>query len=159
MAKEFEQLYGESLPIVYGYFLNRCGGNRQLAEDLTQETFLSAMRSFKTQSIEAPIPWIMSIARRRLVDHFRRQHRTARKRRRLEASLTAQTVEIQVADPELVLALRKLPPLQQACLVLRYVDDLPVRDVAALVGKSVRATESLLSRGRASLAKIYGGAS
>ena len=44
--------------------------------------------------------------------------------------------------------MRELPDDQRAALVFRYHDDLPVADVAALLGRSVDATESLLVRAR-----------
>lgn len=55
-------------------------------------------------------------------------------------------------DGDLLAALRALPPAQRAAIALRYVDDdLPVRAVADALGKSRRATESLLARGLRSL--------
>lgn len=48
-------------------------------------------------------------------------------------------------------ALAALTPEHRTVLVLRYVDDLPVGDIARIVGRSVRATESLLVRARAAL--------
>ena len=55
------------------------------------------------------------------------------------------------AADDLLARLAALPPLQRAALVLRYGDDLPVGEVARIVGKSVHATESLLARGRSAL--------
>ena len=48
-------------------------------------------------------------------------------------------------------ALGALTPEHRTVLVLRYVDDLPVADIARIVGRSTRATESLLVRARAAL--------
>jgi RNA polymerase sigma-70 factor (ECF subfamily) len=50
--------------------------------------------------------------------------------------------------------LERLPPRTRAALVLRYVDDLPVGAVAAALGVSTRAAESLLARGRRQLRTI-----
>jgi DNA-directed RNA polymerase specialized sigma24 family protein len=69
----FEVLYGRLLPVVYGYFLRRVGGV-PLAEDLTQEAFLSAVRSLPA-AIESPEGWMVTIARRRFIDHLRREGR------------------------------------------------------------------------------------
>ncbi|MDT9151321.1 sigma-70 region 4 domain-containing protein, partial [Escherichia coli] len=55
------------------------------------------------------------------------------------------------SSPEALLALRALKPQHRVALLLRYVDDLPVAEVARLLGKSVRATESLLVRARSAL--------
>ena len=50
-------------------------------------------------------------------------------------------------------ALAALPTVQHAALVLRYVDDLSTVEVAALLERSVSATESLLARARRALAR------
>ena len=52
-------------------------------------------------------------------------------------------------------ALRSLPTLQRAAIVLRYLDGLSVREVAAAIGKSESATESLLSRGREQFRRAF----
>src|SRR5690349_19398272 len=69
--------YAEALPRVYGYFLHRCAGETALAEDLTQETFLAAVAEIRRGAVvAAPIPWILGIARHKLIDQFRRQRRS-----------------------------------------------------------------------------------
>lgn len=65
-------LYDTALPHVYGYLRPRCGA-RSLAEDLTAETFLAAVDAQRRP--EPPIvdtPWLMGVARHKLVDHWRR---------------------------------------------------------------------------------------
>ena len=52
-------------------------------------------------------------------------------------------------------ALRCLPPQQRAALTLRYLDGLPVAEVAGHLGRSVHATETLLVRSRAALRRVY----
>jgi RNA polymerase sigma-70 factor (ECF subfamily) len=53
-------------------------------------------------------------------------------------------------------ALSKLPGEQRIVLVLRYLDRLPVREIATTIGRSEKATESLLSRAREAFRKAYG---
>ena len=52
-------------------------------------------------------------------------------------------------------ALRCLPPHQRAALTLRYLDGLPVAEVAEHLGRSVHASETLLVRSRAALRRVY----
>jgi RNA polymerase sigma-70 factor, ECF subfamily len=49
----------------------------------------------------------------------------------------------------------RLPGPQRAALTLRYLDGLPVAEVAACLGRSVHATETLLVRARAALRQVY----
>lgn len=152
----FRSLYEEALPVVYGYFFKRCGGSREVAADLAQETFLSALESLRSGAeVDSPMPWVVTIARRRLVDHIRRRSRPT-----LHAAEDRDEVWVGpgwTSDREvrLVEALDRLADDRQLALVLRYVDDLSVREVAELMGKSVRATESLLVRARAALSESF----
>src|SRR5689334_4749565 len=67
-------LYDDALPVVYGYFVRRCGA-RGTAEDLTSETFLAAMDAArKADPPPMTVPWLIGVARHKLADHYRRRH-------------------------------------------------------------------------------------
>lgn len=81
----FRMFYDRALPVVFGYSVKRCGGHVDVAADLTQETFASAVSALRRGAqVDAPLPWIVTIARRRLVDHYRRTGRGEDAHRRLE---------------------------------------------------------------------------
>ncbi len=82
----FDAFYAEALPVVYGYFLRRTGGVPAVAEDLTQETFLAAVQIGKGTTVDAPMPWLIGIARHRLVDHYRATAAEERRYRPLKAT-------------------------------------------------------------------------
>jgi len=158
----FRAWYDRSLPNVYGYLFHRCGRNPELAEDLTQQAFVEAVRShgrFRGQA-EATT-WVIGIARHKLVDHFRRAERDTRRLAALSAQelgdagrrgSTPPTMPDDIDD-----ALAILPALQRAVLVLHYMDQLSVREVAHSIGKSEAATASLLARGRDAFRQAYQG--
>ena len=151
-SDEFRAFYEEAAPFVYGYFMRRCGGRSQLAEDLTSEVFVSAVRAVRGGVVvDAPMPWIMTIARRRLVDHYRR--RDGRRDLGLDEAPTVSVGSVwdSPSEARLVTALERLSSNHRAVLVLRFVDGLPVREVGELMGRSERAAESLLVRARAAL--------
>jgi len=71
-------LYERALPVVYGYLFDRCR-DRATAEDLTSETFLAAARTVRGRpDDEVTVPWLVGVARHKLVDHWRRVARTER---------------------------------------------------------------------------------
>lgn len=71
----FLAFYDDTLPHVYGYLSARCEG-RALVEDLTAETFLAAVDAAnRDDSPPRSLPWIIGVARHKLVDHWRRQTR------------------------------------------------------------------------------------
>jgi RNA polymerase sigma-70 factor (ECF subfamily) len=153
-------IYRGALPHVFGYLLSRCG-SVSLAEDLTAETFMTAVAA--TREPDAPEPtvaWLVGVARHKLVDHWRRGERERR-----TAALAAQPGDA-LDDPWEVwldadaahTALRRLNAYQRAALTLRYLDGLPVAEVALHLGRSLTATETLLARARAALRRVYEGA-
>ena len=156
----FEAAYRATMPDVYRYLVRATGGDVPLAEDLTQAVFLTAAREHAAGRDGCLTPaWLRTVARNRLIDHHRRSVREAA-RLPVAAGPVAHA-----AGPEdgvvagtgsaAVRALPRLDPDQRVALVLRYLDDLPVREVARLLGRSVRATESLLVRARAALRLAY----
>ena len=143
-----------SLPAVYDYLLHRCGG-RALAEDLTSETVLATVervRGGQLDSIE--VGYLIGIARHKLVDHWRRQEREQRHLAVLRSG--GAIADDMVFEPGRATAvLAELNPMQRAALTLRYVDDLPVPEVARVLGRSVHATETLLVRAKRAFRSHY----
>ena len=156
----FRAFYQEALPRVYSYLFHRCGGIASVAEDLTQETFLAAVREItRGRSMDDPLAWIIGVARHKLVDHFRKE---ARAERKLTLAWQAAAIDDRLMVPlgeesreRTLAALRSIPASQRAALVLRYLDGLSVPEVAASLGRTVHATESLLARGRESFKRAY----
>jgi RNA polymerase sigma-70 factor (ECF subfamily) len=142
---------------VYAFILRRCG-DRTLAEDLTSDVMLRAVRETKrARSVVSPA-WLKTVARNRLVDHWRSKA-SEHRRLRLAWSNTDSdewTDDGTPLEPEVVnQAMRRLAPDHQAVLSLRYLDDLGVPEVATALGRSVHATESLLARARRSFRTSY----
>ena len=132
-----------------------------MAEDLTQETFLSVVRQIgKGTRVDAPMPWLIGIARHRLIDHYRVTAAEERRYRPIDSAA------VELADDrddfavvldrqQAIAALDALPASQRLVIGLRYLDGLSVPEIARAVDKSVHAVESLLARGRATFKRIY----
>lgn len=150
---KFREWYESTLPHVYRYLYSRCGHNADLAEELTQQTYVEAVRSSSFASSRDASGYLIRIARHRLIDYLRRVERRERGFLRLVQARAPQNIlmENDSTDGRVAAALDRLPAAQRAALILRYVDDLPVRDVARALERSEASVESLLSRGRASL--------
>ena len=151
----FEALYERLLPIVYGYLLRRVGGNTLLAEDLTQETFLSAVGGLPA-TVQSPEAWMITIARRRFVDHLRRKGRARHVPMvGLDRAVPGWPPDWTSDERRVTLALAQVDDAQRLALTLHHVDDLPVAEVAAIIDRSISATESLLARARRSLRAAF----
>jgi RNA polymerase sigma-70 factor, ECF subfamily len=144
-------LYDEALPQVYGYLLARCG-QRAVAEDLTAETFLAAVDADGAVSAA----WLIGTARHKLVDHWRRREREERSLRLVEGDGGVDDPwDVQLDALRAQQVLDGLSAQHRAVLTLRYLDDLAVPSVAALLGRTVHATEALLVRARSAFRRLY----
>lgn len=156
-ARRFESLYREALPEVYRYLLHRAG-SASAAEDLTQETFMAAVASLKADRQDVSIPWLIGVARYKLIDHYRRAataeaHRSWQEAPPIPDELVQWHVE--PTRDRAIAALEALSGDHRLVLVLRHLDDLSVPEIAALLERSVHAVESLLVRARSAFKRSY----
>ena len=72
-----DALFDDALPRIYGYILVRVGGDRAVAEELTQETMLALATALggPHPRIAHPLAWLFGTARFKLIDHYRRRER------------------------------------------------------------------------------------
>jgi len=132
---------------LYAFF-----GDRQEAQDVVQEAFCRALARWRTVSAyDDPVAWVRRVAWNLAVSRWRRA-RTAlnfvRRQRRDEPQLDGPNPE-RVA---LVAALSTLPATQRRAIVLRYLADLPVAEIAHREGVAEGTVKSWLHRGRTALA-------
>jgi RNA polymerase sigma-70 factor (ECF subfamily) len=151
-ATEFLSGYEATAPVVFAYLCRACAGERALAEDLTQETYSAALRAFSAGTREAiTAPYLLTIARNKMIDHFRKRDREASKLEQLAPPETPDEIAGAIDNEVVRECLRKLPPMQRAVVALRFVDDLPLAEVAELLNKSTSAIDSLQRRALAGL--------
>jgi RNA polymerase sigma-70 factor, ECF subfamily len=155
-AETLRALFDTALPSVYGYLIARCG-RVAVAEDLTAETFLAAADAVRRDDA-APVstPWLIGVARHKLVDHWRRQAREERSLRAAgDPDAPDDPWDVELDALQARATLEKLAPHHRAALTLRYLDDLPVPRVAELLDRSVHSAEGLLVRARAAFRRAY----
>jgi RNA polymerase sigma-70 factor (ECF subfamily) len=160
-AEAFAVLFRSTVAIVHRFLQARCG-DPALAEDLTQDTFIRAMRaigtSFRGGSSEF-VAWIVRIARNRFLDHVKSG------RVRWEVAVENVPVTVATVNPEydvlatiqgidLRRALQKLTEEQQEVILLRFLQGLQISEVAVATGRSEGAVKALQFRALRSLQKI-----
>jgi RNA polymerase sigma-70 factor, ECF subfamily len=154
LATDLLELYPKALPQVYGFLLARCA-DAPLAEELTAETFMAAVAAVNTGAADISVGWLIVVARRRLVDHWRRVERERRGLRLVQHRDSVdpwdEVLDVHAARA----ALEEVSPMYRAVLTLRYLDGLSVPEVATAIERSVHATEGLLQRARAALRAVY----
>lgn len=141
-------LYERTVDEVYRYASRLTGNDRATAEELVQETYLVLVRQVRDgTAVPVDIGWLVVTCRNRFLDDLRSKRRRAVR----ERDFVGRSAPGDVKRGPMVDALSQLRVDQRAAMVLRYVDDMSVPDVARALGRSVHATESLLARGRAAL--------
>jgi RNA polymerase sigma-70 factor (ECF subfamily) len=147
------QIYWETIEPLYGYSSRRCGGQRELAEDVTQETWLRAVREWRRKGIPAsPMAWLTTVARNLIVDQLRRAEplsidavSIAEVFSAEEATTVSESAEVTSLVTE---ALQKIPKREAQLLESFHFEHRRVAELAAAYGVSERAIEGRLRRAR-----------
>ncbi|MGY0234918.1 sigma-70 family RNA polymerase sigma factor [Longispora urticae] len=164
-ARAFGMLYERYVDTVFRYIYFRVG-NRPLAEDLTSDTFLRALKrisSFTWQGRDLGA-WLVTIARNLVADHFksgryRLEVATAdvldadREERGPEGSPEAAVID-KLTNVTLLTAVKQLNPEQQECIVLRFLQGFSVAETAQTMGKNEGAIKALQYRAVRALARL-----
>ena len=144
----FAQLYEEYFDKIYRYVALKVG-DRMEAEDITQQVFLKAIKSissFKWKGFPFS-SWLFRIAHNQVVDYLR-------KKAKREAVALDDTLLTSDDDPQLeferkldieqlALATKKLTRAQQEVISLRFASELPIAQVAKVMGRSEGAVKAL----------------
>lgn len=150
--EDFETLYRENLPTVYRYATARLG--RSNGEEVASEVFHAAAQAIRRGQADSVTPaWLMAVTKNKVVDHWRRADRRGRLDHIVTpraSELVAPSAEHEVSAQwsEVMETLERLTPRYRMLLMLRYVDDLTVPEIARRIDLSESATESALARAR-----------
>jgi len=163
-SEYFTDLYNQNFDYVYRYILARTAGNRQLTEDIVQETFTAAWSSIdRFDNKSTPCTWLCSIAKNKL----RENYRNAIYKEKFEFPDSEGLAEYAddfnleeiVFDNETQLhvleILKGMSPLYRYVLIMKYIDELSVKEIAKTVGRSAKAVDGLLQRAKAAFEKAY----
>lgn len=100
---------------------------------------------------------MFTIAHRRLLDSWRRQAVRPRVADAPVPDVSAANDRVDTIDPALAAAVAALSPAQREIVLLRFVADLPLRDVARITRRRVGAVKALQHRGLATLERLLAG--
>jgi RNA polymerase sigma-70 factor (ECF subfamily) len=162
-AEAFGELYDHYVDLVYRYIYYRVG-TTQLAEDLTSETFLRALRrisSFTWQGRDVGA-WFVTIARNLIADHYKsgryRLEMTTDDVSESGARLVEDGPEASVLEAMqnkvLLEAVKQLNAEQQECIVLRFLQGMSVAETAQAMGKNDGAIKALQYRAIRTLGRL-----
>jgi RNA polymerase sigma factor (sigma-70 family) len=122
------------------------------AEDCFQETFISALKAYPRLRPSSNLKaWVLTIAHRKAIDTHRQHARRPVPVAEVETLDGRAQASPRSQDGELWQAVRELPPRQRSAVVLRFVADMPHREIADAIGCSEDAARQSLHEGLAKL--------
>ena len=160
-ADAFGELYRIYCDTVFRYIYYRVS-TRALAEDLTSETFVRALRRITTFSWQGRDfgAWLVTIARNLVADHFK----SSRHRMEVSTGEMLDSNEVEASPEESVLehlsnealldAVHRLNDQQRECVTLRFLQGLSVAETADIMGKNEGAIKTLQYRAVRTLARL-----
>ena len=148
--KEFGKIYDKYIEKIYRFIFLKVS-SQDIAQDLCSETFLKGWESYKTQKINNPQAFLYRIARNLIIDFYRERGRT----RIISAEYTSipdpragfeEKIALDSDLEQVKIALAKLNDDYQNVVVLRYLEDLPIPEIAKVMDKTEDATRVTLHR-------------
>lgn len=156
--RNFTEYYNQYKDKIFNYFWYRVNFNRSLAEDLTSEAFLKALKSFtdfdQSRSFQS---WMYAIAKNHLLNYYR----TAARETDLLLLENFGVNELKKIESRLELErafalMRELPEYHREVLLLRFSDGLSNQEIAEVLGKDEGAVRTQISRALEELRKRIG---
>ncbi|HET6382975.1 MAG TPA: sigma-70 family RNA polymerase sigma factor [Armatimonadota bacterium] len=161
------EFYHRYLDRVFNFVYHRVGGSVEDAEDVTQDTFISAFRSIHHFRGDAAIfTWLCGIAKNKVRDFIRQRHRAKDIPREqmvdmedqdaLETAMSdvwQRSLADDVVDQDMARSVvrelfARLSDDEREALWLRYVEELSVKEIAQVLGRTPKGIEGLLTRAK-----------
>ncbi len=166
----FDEFADSYIPALHRFASRRLGGDRELTRDIVQTTLCKAIAKLATFRGEAALmTWLCACCRNEIAGHYRKKMRPVREvdLEAVEETSAAELDEVRRDGPERSLmcsetaelvhrALDELPPHYGQALEWKYLQNLPVKEIAGRLGVGPKAAESLLTRARQAFRDGYG---
>lgn len=134
---------------IYGFIYSKLN-DRDLCDDIFQDTFIKVIRTLKTKTYNEEgkfLPWVIRIAHNLIVDHYRKNKKMPMTRETETYSIfefikdTSSTVEgrmiTEQVEVDLQRLIEELPSDQKEVLVMRMYDDLSFKEISEQTGVSI----------------------
>lgn len=159
--EQFGQIYDQYIDKIYRFVYLKVS-SQEIAEDIVSKVFLKGWEAFESQSIEIKNPgaFLYQIARNAVVDHYRDKGR---------ANVVSADASPEIADPgtnaqdkailsadinTLRRGIQKLEKEYQDILIWHYLEDMPISNIAELLGRPAGTIRVMLHRGLRDLKDI-----
>lgn len=159
-TQAFALIYDELVKPVYRYIFYRVKEN--IAEDLTEETFLKVWQNLKKyKKGKHPFSsWVFRIAHNLVVDYYRKNKTTEEIDEKFadpkEGNNPASQADIKLTQIRLRKVIRRLPDNYQQVIILKYINELDNKEIADTIGKSEATVRTIQFRALEKLRGMLG---
>ncbi len=166
-AQALETFYQRYFTRLYRFVYYQVGGSHEDAQDVLQDALIAALKSLHSFRGDSSLySWLCGVAWNKAADLRRREYRMAQvEQRSIKDLRETKELEITPAPDSALLrqenkervhqTLSSLPAHYRQVLVLKYAEGLPVEDIAHIMRRTFKSTESLLTRARSAFRESY----
>ena len=150
--KDLMSIYRETIRPLYYYVSRRTGGQRDLTEDIVQETFVRALQNWNHHCPDNPLAWLKTVAHHLLVNHFRRLQPHSFDVVNFDTAIDSSSDAPDTAA-WVQLGLNRIRKGYSEILEMFYFDEMNLKEIAGKLSITERAVEGRMHRGRLALHK------
>lgn len=151
----FKFLYEKYLKAVFRYCYNRLGRNKELAEDITSDTFVKAIEKFDSYNYQSKpfVVWLYTIAHNSIVDYYRskKERNVSFNSLPTEPAQETESIIDTLSNEELLQCIKDLsseiPDEVNSLFTFRFTEELTFAEIARLTGKTEGAVKMQYYRG------------
>jgi RNA polymerase sigma-70 factor (ECF subfamily) len=160
--ENFKEIYETNFNYVYSFVFLRLAANKEATEDIVQETFISAMKGLISyRGTSSHKTWLCGIAKNKILNYYRNNIRREgfAYSEELDYVEDKQDIELMVINLEtrkvILETLNNLKSIYRYVLILKYIDDYSVNDIAKCLSKTPKSIDGLLQRAKGSFKKEF----
>ncbi len=156
----FTELYQKYSDLLFAYVLRRLDNDRDVATDIWQEIWLVAIEKFSVFKSDCTVfTWLCAIANNKISDYFRLKEKHRKFDTEMKLTMEIDNDEVNVVNEDVqetvIKVLADLSDEHRHLLMARYFENKSVDEISLQLGKSYKATESLLTRSRNAFRKKF----
>lgn len=156
----FKELYQRYSDLLFAFILIRLDNDKEASSDIWQETWIITVEKISDFSFKSTVfTWLCAIAKNKISDYYRDDEKRRKINNEIKIYIDIDNEEIDIVDENIqedVLAtLANLKDEYRYILLSRYFENKSVEEISHVIGKSYKATESLLTRSREAFRKTF----
>jgi RNA polymerase sigma-70 factor (ECF subfamily) len=158
----FKILYLKYSDLLFAYILHHVDKDKEVASEIWQETWVVVIEKINDFQYKSSIfTWLCAIAKNKISDYYRNAKKKERFQsiEKLNFDIDVEELEIELVDLEtqvdVITVLANLTDMYRYLLVAKYIENKGIDEISFKIGKSYKATESLLTRSREAFRKEF----